>query len=385
MNYYNEIDPGAVAWLRELIARKLIPPGEIDNRSIIDVRADDIRGFTQCHFFCGIGGWPFALRLAGFPEDRQVWTGSCPCQPFSAAGQGRGVFDPRHLWPYWFPLIRECHPAIVFGEQVASRIALGWLDGVFADLEGEAYTCGAADLCAPCVFAPHIRQRLHWGAIVGVNEDESGVGRLADTGREYQGRAARSGSAEGERAFGEPSGCDPAGGMGDTPGGGWGELWDSVVARGGGHTHRPGGHQRMADSVGAGLEGHAGDGSRSDQSRRDDPDQTRSVAEGRTARGLAHTEHDGGRTDEPEREEERRTSDGGSGFWSDFDIIYCRDGKCRRVPVEPEIFPLVDGLSYRVGSRGSIRPALLKGAGNAIVPEEATEFIKAFLEARGSI
>jgi len=128
--YYNENDPFAAAWLRELIKAGLIADGEVDERSIVDVSPDDLRGFVQCHFFAGIGGWSYALRLAGWPDDRAVWTGSCPCQPFSSAGKGDGADDSRHLWPAWFRLIAECRPVAVFGEQVASADGLGWLDRV---------------------------------------------------------------------------------------------------------------------------------------------------------------------------------------------------------------------------------------------------------------
>lgn len=55
--YYNEIDPFAAQWLRNLIAGGHIAPGEVDERSIEDVTPDDLRGFTQCHFFAGIGVW----------------------------------------------------------------------------------------------------------------------------------------------------------------------------------------------------------------------------------------------------------------------------------------------------------------------------------------
>ncbi len=164
MNYYNEFDPKAAAWLRELIAQGLIPPGFVDERSIEDVKPNELTGYTQCHFFAGIGGWSLALQLAGWPTDCQVWTGSCPCQPFSAAGKGAGFADERHLWPAFFHLIEQCRPAAVFGEQVASRDGLNWLDLVCADLEGAAYAIGAADLCAAGVGAPHIRQRLYWVA-----------------------------------------------------------------------------------------------------------------------------------------------------------------------------------------------------------------------------
>jgi hypothetical protein len=134
--YYNEIDPFAAQWLRNLIAAGHIAPGEVDERSIEDVTPDDLRGFTQCHFFAGIGGWSYALRLAGWPDNEPIWTGSCPCQPFSAAGKGDGFADERHLWPHFFHLISERRPQHVFGEQVAAGNANAWFDLVQADLEG---------------------------------------------------------------------------------------------------------------------------------------------------------------------------------------------------------------------------------------------------------
>src|SRR5690554_3303002 len=160
--YYNENDPKAAAWLRELIGAGLIAPGDVDERSIEDVRPGDLAGYAQCHFFAGIGGWSYALRLAGWPDDRPVWTGSCPCQPFSAAGKRKGTADERHLWPEFHRLIADGNPPVVFGEQVASKDGRLWLAGVRADLEALGYGVGAADLCAAGAGAPHIRQRLWW-------------------------------------------------------------------------------------------------------------------------------------------------------------------------------------------------------------------------------
>lgn len=162
MNYYNEIDGYAADWLENLIFEGLIPHGKVDRRSIVDVHPSDLDGFTQCHFFAGIGGWSLALQLAGWSTDREVWTGSCPCQPFSNIGEKRGVEDERHLWPEFFRLIEKCKPASVFGEQVASADGREWLAGVRTDLEGAGYAFGAADLCSAGVSAPHIRQRLYW-------------------------------------------------------------------------------------------------------------------------------------------------------------------------------------------------------------------------------
>ncbi|MFX2552897.1 DNA cytosine methyltransferase [Enterobacter roggenkampii] len=165
--YYNEIDPFAAQWLRNLIAGGHIAPGEVDERSIEDVTPDDLRGFTQCHFFAGIGVWSHSLRLAGWPDDKPVWTGSCPCQPFSAAGKGDGFADERHLWPHFFHLISERRPQHVFGEQVASGNANAWFDLVQADLEGMGYAFGLVPFTSAGIGAPHIRERAYWVANSG--------------------------------------------------------------------------------------------------------------------------------------------------------------------------------------------------------------------------
>lgn len=210
--YYNEIDPYAAEWLRRLQCEGLIADGEIDTRSIVDVRADDVRGFTQCHWFAGIGGWSLALRLAGWTDDRPVWTGSCPCGPFSLAGGMERFTDERHLWPNWIPLIEKCRPAVVFGEQVAS--ATEWLRLVQGDLEALDYTVGATSIEAASAGAFHLRDRF-WLVADRDLDDEQRAG-------------ARHGRG------GEPSSSG----------------------------HDAGGRGPVVDSVGSGLEGLAGDGDR---------------------------------------------------------------------------------------------------------------------------
>lgn len=158
--YYNDNDPFVARWLRNLIDAGLIARGDVDESDIRDVKPGELAAYTQCHFFAGIGGWSHALRLAGWPDDRPVWTGSCPCQPFSEAGERAGFADERHLWPAWHYLISQCRPDSVFGEQVASKDGLAWLDLVQADLEGLGYACGAVVTPAAGVGAPHIRSRL---------------------------------------------------------------------------------------------------------------------------------------------------------------------------------------------------------------------------------
>lgn len=174
--YYNEIDPYAAQWLRNLMDFDLILPGEVDERSIVDVAPEDLKGFSQCHFFAGIGGWSFAARLAGWPDELQLWSGSCPCQPFSTAGRRLAQLDARHLWPEFFRLIRAKKPDRIVGEQVAAAIGCDWLDGVFDDLEGEGYACGAVVLPACSVDAPHRRDRLWFLA----DSDRTGLERLGE-------------------------------------------------------------------------------------------------------------------------------------------------------------------------------------------------------------
>jgi DNA (cytosine-5)-methyltransferase 1 len=372
MNYYNEFDPKNAAWLRELIKRGRIPAGEVDERSITDVTANDLRGFVQCHFFAGIGGWPLALSFAGWPADRPVWTGSCPCQPFSSAGKQKGVEDERHLWPDFFRLIRECRPDTVFGEQVASAIGHGWLDGISADLEGEGYACGHTILGAHSVGAPHIRQRLYWVADTqhsghggagwdasepGSDRQDNGLperdgggmahpvqrgqrggdeSRLGSTGREMGEQQDGSGAANQPR-----HGCQDAGGVADTPE--RGQRADGSAPGRTGHVDQRGErgwlpvvHACECDEPR--LEGHSGDGNGGHQPGWNDTGTARPVA-------------------------------APSNPWSDAIWLPCRDGKARRV--KPGLPLLSHGVPARV--------VRLRGYGNAIVPQVAQAFIEAFL------
>lgn len=318
--YYNEIDPFAAQWLRNLIAAGHIAPGVVDERSIEDVTPDDLRGFTQCHFFAGVGVWSLALRRAGWPDDKPVWTGSCPCQPFSAAGKGNGFADERHLWPALFHLINECKPGVIFGEQVASKDGLGWLDLVQADLEATNYAVGAVDLCAAGFGAPHIRQRLYWVA----NSDNAGL-------EGWKGMPER--SAE----FPAGSGCMD-GRMAHATGG----------ERPGSRNQRQAGRDEYSNGCEISRMG---------------------VANSERCQGL-EIKRDG-------KDTMSETTGSGcdcytkptNGHWRDADWLLCRDGKWR--PVEPGTFPLADGIAGRVGK--------LRAYGNAIVAPVAEEFIRAYM------
>jgi DNA (cytosine-5)-methyltransferase 1 len=158
VNFYNDNDPYVCAWLRNLIAAGQIPDGYVHEGSICDIDPNELRGFRQHHFFAGIGGWPYALQLAEWPEDREVWTGSCPCQSFSSAARGRNVAED--LWPAWSRLIAEYKPGVVFGEQVAQSDS--WIDRVCDDLEALGYACAASILPACSIGFDHTRSRIYF-------------------------------------------------------------------------------------------------------------------------------------------------------------------------------------------------------------------------------
>jgi DNA (cytosine-5)-methyltransferase 1 len=366
--YYNDADPAACAWLRELIAANLLPDGEVDERSILDVEPAELRDFAQCHFFAGIGGWPYALRLAGVGTDLSVWTGSPPCQPFSQAGQRKGQNDDRHLAPAFLRLIAVCRPDFVFGEQVASAAVLGrvgrkpgaavegpadwaWFDALAAELEAASYAVAAADLPAAGIGAPHIRQRLFFGA-VALDTAESGL--AVSDGREWRGRAEMAagdlrlrpdvGRAESHRGA---TGRGAAGGLGD----GLGAGPQGRIGMQGGADQRAAGPAGLAGGLADGDGGLARDGC---------------VQCGRQHRCESQDGETCGLVDGTEPTGANATD----GVWRDPDWLLCRDGRWR--PVEPGTFPLADGISGRMG--------LLRGYGNAIVPPLAAEFVMAFME-----
>lgn len=341
--YYNDLDPFVCAWLRELIKAGLLPDGEVDERSILEIRAEELKGFRQCHFFAGIGGWPLAFRRAGIEEAEGYWSGSCPCQPLSSAGQHKGHADHRHLWPAFYRLIAECTPPVVFGEQVASEDGREWLAGVRADLEAVGYAIGSADLCAAGIGAPHIRQRLYWVA------DSQKVGRLQ---RKLGNQEGKERQTLGDQHFQQPhQGC----GRHDPPhGGGSGRLAHANEGECGRQSNGEGSVQH--GEAGGRLKSHGQPQSSCDLGRVHDTAGARQQPARKGAEGPARDEAWLCRP-----EQGRHAGWGGT-------FIACSDGKARRV--EPGIQPLAHGVSNRVGT--------LRGAGNAIVPQVAATFIQAF-------
>lgn len=338
--YYNDNNPFAADWLRNLSAAGLIMSGDVDTRSITEI--GNLEDYTRVHLFAGIGGWDYALQLAGWPRDLPVWTGSCPCQPFSVAGKRRGTEDERHLWPHMLRLISECRPPVVFGEQVASKDGRAWLARVRADLEALGYAVGAADLCAAGVGAPHIRQRLYWVA-------DSANGNWG--GRECATEAGTgTHDQRGQRPAGSSGGC----GLGDAT---CKSVHQCRVRRGA--TETPGAgtpNERVGDSLCSGSSLHG--------------------------------------TDEPEQQLQAVPGND----WVSAEVLCGADGSSRRI--EPGLAPLAYGIPRSVAdararlagmvdvTTGTLRDARrcrtgsLRGYGNAIVPQVAAAFVRAYMAAR---
>ena len=345
--FYNENDPFAAQWLRNLIDAGHIAPGVVDSRSIEQIKPEELDEYTQVHFFAGIGAWSYALRLAGWPDDRPVWTGSCPCQPFSNAGQGRGLDDERHLWPVFASLISHHRPHVVFGEQVSSKDGLAWFDVVRSDLEGEGYACGALDTCAASVGAPHRRQRLFF---VGSRLGHSGLSASQGCGDGAEPRSGGRGAETG-RPLRLADDDDDEGLLG--------ERAERV------HDQRPrrdepsgcGTQLRVGDSGGKHLRGERGERARSAQKGEGAPRERKRLRA----------------DDSPASRADRSEGDLRRSVWDHPDWALCDDPSGPRWrPIEPGTFPLAHGAPDRVGR--------LRGYGNAIVPQVAAEFIGAFLE-----
>lgn len=427
--YYNEIDPFAAEWLRNLIKGGHIAEGDVDERSIVDVKPEDLTGYTQCHFFAGIGVWSHALRQAGWPDDTPVWTGSCPCQPFSAAGKRKGLNDARHLWPEFYRLISECKPPVVFGEQVAQKAGTAWFDLVQADLEAQDYASGMVVFPACGVGSPHLRQRLYWFAnALGDPTDYRRFGRAAT--HHHQGweghegeqiyrpdlwdQSGRSESidnmadpiAEGsQRLFGQGKSRDSARYAKHSETGQLGNARQSrrrTVSQdndihanldAGGHSahkSRFGEAVHLADaSSQSGQRKSRGISSEKNQSRRE------RIGHGDISDRHQHGSKDGelanagttrlqrricGGQNAERKDQHGRTRCSGSdrrpgptnGFWAVGDWIYCRDEKWRIV--EPGSFPLARRPAGRVGK--------LRGYGNALVSPQAQAFVESFIEAK---
>lgn len=147
--------------------------------------------------------------------------GGYPCQPFSVAGKQKGTEDPRHLWPFIKTGIAATQPVFCFFENVRGHLKLGF-EQVYTDLCGLGYSVRFGIYSAEEVGAPHRRERLF---ILAIREDQM------EHSTEQGLQKSRSS--------------------------GIGESSKEVSQRMDNRFEQPG--NELADSIGEGLQGHAGD------------------------------------------------------------------------------------------------------------------------------
>ena len=370
--FYNDNNPYCCTWLESLISDRIIPYGIVECCSIKRLDPTRLARYTQVHLFAGMGGWPYALRLAGWPDDRPIWTGSCPCQPFSVAGRGKGRRDKRHLWPDMYRLIRLGRPACIMGEQVAGAAGYDWFDGVRANLEKENYEARAVDIPACGVGAPHIRQRLYWVAharrasisrrgntknVVGatreieeVEKEREWDGYTIGDGRSVSGFAGLEKSASSRRQKARSNALQSQ--LEES------ERRSGNGADGLGHIHQTRSQRRVI---------HFGEYACELFIRETSVD----------GGGLEYATLDGWGEGRPQHEVWRgrepiaNSGSAHAGFWDDYVLVGPDpDGMYRRV--KPGIRLLADGVPNRISKLGAL--------GNSIVPQLAEQVIRAYMD-----
>lgn len=379
--YYNDNNKDVCLWLEQLIKNGDITRGDVDDRSIEEIKPEDVAGYDRCHFFAGIGTWDYALNQAG-RGDMPVWTASLPCQPFSSAGKQLGRKDERHLLPTYLELVRKCKPKIQFGEQVASSEVVGTeLEASFVIAVQNGEYAKANKLAKRLVAQKGFTFTSRWVDDLHAEMEKAGytfgygvlgahsTAEEAKTGFEnelFEFISRRLGDVESdlfknwwfERGFGDGNSAEPA------------HIRQRLYWVG------------VAHSTGEQI---------------NSPNESGFYAESSSGSWLGdpeHEQHQGclfGHNEELEQNTERPAGKfTGSG---EIEWVYCRDNKYR--PIKPGVKPLVDGVAEKLGRGGDTsaqieadntqeaRTMRLKGYGNAIQAQTATAFIRAFINTTG--
>ncbi len=185
-----------------------------------------------------------------------------PCQPWSVAGQRKGIEDERWLWPLIADIIREVGPRIVFLENVPGLL-IGGAGPVLGELASMGFDSEWGIFSASEVGASHKRERIFILAHSKEprrqgSDDESRGGKtqrpqprphgdkgLAHAEGERLGETGESGSGSKKRPSGEGSEMAHAEGRGLGVGG----------ESSGGHRLSEGSDKELADADGEGFGG----------------------------------------------------------------------------------------------------------------------------------
>ncbi len=338
--YYNEIDPFAAAWLRNLIDAGCIAPGVVDTRSIEEVTANDLK---DSHSAISSPGSASGLTPCGAPDGLTVApSGQVPAPASHSASQENAgnSTTPATCGHMVLPCI-AVPPSRYLGEQVASKDGLAWFDVVQLNLEEAEYAVAVVNLCAAGIGAPHIRQRLFWVADATYKQHQKRLSGCAESHRPRSGRS-------------------PA------------ESTGYCLPHGLAHTNNDSRERRLSgwqDSQREVINGSSGCGGTDSRLAYADNEQRPLTL---PAKGYEDISRQWNKNSEAIA---GFSSDSGTspvnGFWRDADWLFCRDGKWR--PVKPGLKPLVNGLAGRVGQ--------VRAYGNAIVAPVAETFIRAYMEA----
>lgn len=89
-----------------------------------------------------------------------VITAGFPCQPFSVAGKGLGVDDPRNMWQSTKDCISIIQPEYCFLENVPGLLAHGYIRRIFGDLAEMGYDAKWGTFPASAFGYGHERERF---------------------------------------------------------------------------------------------------------------------------------------------------------------------------------------------------------------------------------
>ena len=177
MAYYSEWDPFCCEVLRARIADGRLPKGQVDERDVRKVQPKEIPA-GQVHLFAGIGGFAYAARLAGLPDDFDIWTAGFPCVDISNAGKRAGISAPRSgLWREVVRCLRVVRPKRLLVENVAALLGRG-MGTVLGDMASCGYDAEWDCLPASTFGARHLRCRIFISAHAGILSDTDPFGRI---------------------------------------------------------------------------------------------------------------------------------------------------------------------------------------------------------------
>jgi len=179
---YTDIEPFCCEVLRARVADGGLLPGDVWERDVRTLTADELKPYTQVHLFCGIGASPLGLRRAGWPSDLSIVTGGFPCQDISTAGKGAGIDGARSgLWKEMHRVIDAVRPDFAIVENSAALTSRG-LGTVLGDLASIGYDAEWNCFRASAIGAPHGRDRI-WIVAYPVGSGRTRLEPSADIGQ----------------------------------------------------------------------------------------------------------------------------------------------------------------------------------------------------------